>query len=232
MYGKLDRILVTAPTSPSFENHQRHNRWDKEFGELMCSAEKRCTKYREGWIEFSPAINLLNKWKSLFQWILCWHEGKTTNTHNLLRKAMVQKVANPLALSVDEVWRQLDACIANLAEKKKATPSLCCSHLLRLQDKAKKEGRDKDAKELERILKKEAIWSHQNRINRAVKLPQGWSIMQVQLEDPRSMPEEEATIYTSETDIVKECNQWLRSWFQLGKWAPISVGQMATLLGD
>ena len=75
-----------------------HNKWDSELGEYMRCAEKECSHYKDGTIDYSPTVGQWLRRQSVLKWLLRWHEGRVPDTRNLLRAAHRLNIDNPLQL--------------------------------------------------------------------------------------------------------------------------------------
>lgn len=67
MYQKLNALLEAAPGQEPRTLHSLQNHWDVEMEELMRSAEKKCTKIRDGFMEFSPELTVFVKRHSILK---------------------------------------------------------------------------------------------------------------------------------------------------------------------
>jgi hypothetical protein len=59
------------------------NRWDTEVMHLMLALEKRCNKFCDGSIEFSPIAGIWIQRLQAYRWIQQFHENKVTHGGNL-----------------------------------------------------------------------------------------------------------------------------------------------------
>ncbi len=60
-----------------------YNQWDREVTRLMLGSERRCNKFRDGSIEFSPVIGLWIPRIQVYRWICQYLEGKVEHAGNL-----------------------------------------------------------------------------------------------------------------------------------------------------
>eukprot|EP00956_Cyclotella_meneghiniana_P012156 scaffold17260_cov86-Cyclotella_meneghiniana.AAC.3 len=212
--------------------HLRHNAWDTELGCYMSAAEKQCTRRRNDMIEFSPMVNTVLHRKRIYQWALRKKKGHRVNVGSLKRAAKVWKVDNPLDLSTQELESRLHGLEVELNVLRHNSKQLRWQHLLDCLRRARDDGDEDDVHEIKRIMKRESDKEKQKRINFAVRPPQGRSVTQVQLNDPKTTPTSEADFRTEEEDIIKECNARLSQRFSLGKRAAISHGKLLEDLGN
>jgi hypothetical protein len=59
------------------------NRWDMEVTQLMLALEKRCNKFCDGSIEFSPIIDTWIRCLQAYRWVQQFHENKVAHRGNL-----------------------------------------------------------------------------------------------------------------------------------------------------
>ena len=114
MHDKLDSLFTT---NLSVEDLTReHEKFDRQMGELMASAEASCTRYKSREIEFSPEVNILIKRKQVLSWILRYIDGKVPHPGRLERAARAHCIENALELTREEVEGRIQVCKAELAE--------------------------------------------------------------------------------------------------------------------
>ena len=92
MQHKLEALTQAGPYLSAEQFQFLHNKYDTELGDLMCSAEQRCTKRHTKTLAFSPTVGQWLKKRAVLQWILRWHEGKVPDPRNLLRAAKRQQM--------------------------------------------------------------------------------------------------------------------------------------------
>ncbi len=59
------------------------NRWDMEVTQLMLASEKRCNKFCDGSIEFSPIAGIWIQRHQAYCWVQQFHENKVAHEGNL-----------------------------------------------------------------------------------------------------------------------------------------------------
>eukprot|EP00956_Cyclotella_meneghiniana_P007717 scaffold10329_cov66-Cyclotella_meneghiniana.AAC.6 len=229
-----DRLvgMIQSSDEDAERLHLRHNAWDAELGCYMRAAEKQCTRRRNDMIEFSPMVNTVLHRKRIYQWALRKKKGHRINIGSLKRVANVWKVDDPLNLSIQELESRLHGLEEELNVLRYTSKQLRRQHLLECLRRAREDGDEDDEREIKRIMKRESDKEKQKRINFAVRPPQGRSVTQVQLNDPKTTPKTEADFRTEEEDIIRECNARLSQRFSLGKRAAISHGKLLEDLGN
>jgi hypothetical protein len=78
-FEKLE-FLQTNPHCMSADAFQTlFNRWDMEVTQLMLASEKRCSKFCDGRIEFSPITGIWIRRLQAYRWIQQFHENKVAH---------------------------------------------------------------------------------------------------------------------------------------------------------
>jgi hypothetical protein len=129
MMEKFDMLWRMAPHLTAEQLRSAHDKWDRVLGQFMSSAESACMPRKTDVYAFSPGINLILKRRKILKWVLRWHEGKVTDTRNLIRATRQNGIVEPLALSKPEVEARLFTCIEELQRLKQDAPSLRRQHL-------------------------------------------------------------------------------------------------------
>jgi hypothetical protein len=83
---------------------RRLNKLDKELGQYMHYAEKRCCKIKSGWILFSPEASLWIRWMQVYQSLLRLHAGWVKNQGNLKQAARRCNILDTMSLSIKEIY--------------------------------------------------------------------------------------------------------------------------------
>ena len=124
IHQKLLDLELIDPLLTASEYQILHNKVDKELGDMMTCAERACTMYKGGSLEFSPTVGQWIKKRSVLKWILRWQDGKVPDTRNMLRAARRQNIENPLTMSRIEVEARLVACMWELFKLRDKAPAL------------------------------------------------------------------------------------------------------------
>ena len=168
----------------------------------------------------------MDKTAGNLKWLLRWHDGKVPDPRNLVRAATRNKIESPLELSRDEVEVRLVGCIGELFRLKKEAPELRRKHLRWRLLLARQRRDDKACQEILRIIRKEADFHRQSRINKAVKPMAGRTITSVQVETSQG-----AITFSKKKKVISVCSKKIAKRYQLGARAPINMGQMAEDFG-
>jgi hypothetical protein len=189
-----------------------HNKWDREWGELMTSAERKCNKFKSCALEFSPTVGQWLRRRAILKWILRWQEGKVPDARNLQRAARRANIKAPLQMSQQEVEGRLHGCMQELFRLRTQAPELRKKHL-RWRLALAHQRQDAEAtQEINRIIRSEAKRKQQRAINRVVRNPQGRSILSV------TVPTELGDYtHTTKAEVEEACGTHLGGRFSLGQ---------------
>ena len=217
MEDRLESINLLEGTQYSIA----HNKWDKELGDYMQSAENACSHYRDGSIEYSPTVGQWLRKRSVLKWILRWHDGKVPDTRNLLRAAKRLCIENPLDLNRQDIEARLVACLNELYQLKKDAPALRLKHLKWRLSTAKAWKDAETQQEICRIIISEARKRIQRTINRAIKDPKGRPVLHIDIDTPTGIQ----SVHSRE-DIERQIQLNLQQRFSLGKRAAFNHGSL------
>ena len=88
------------------------NSLDRELGDYMRHAEKKCRKIKSGRIPFSPEAALWIRRTQVYRSLLKFHAGRIRNRANLKRAAIRCWIDNPLSLSIRDLYLRLKTCVS------------------------------------------------------------------------------------------------------------------------
>jgi hypothetical protein len=83
------------------------NRLDKEFGQYMHHAEKKCRKIKSGRIPFSPEASLWIRRTQVYRSLLKYLAGRIHNRGNLKRAARRCNIPDAMSLTIPEIEMHL-----------------------------------------------------------------------------------------------------------------------------
>ncbi len=107
----IERTGEAYKRSRSKKNLQnRLNQIDKELGEYMQYAEKKCRKIKSGRIPFFPKAALWIRRLQVYWLILKYHAGRIRNRGNLKRAERRCDISNPLSIPIREVYLCIKTC--------------------------------------------------------------------------------------------------------------------------
>jgi hypothetical protein len=105
------------------------NRWDMEVTQLMLALEKRCNKFCDGSIEFSPVTGIWIRCLQAYHWVQQFHKNKVAHGGNLFQTCRHLNIASPLVLTPAQVILNVNEFMTWLEGLKKDAPKLQNAHL-------------------------------------------------------------------------------------------------------
>ena len=215
-------------SSSNEEAEARINAIDKESGQYMLHAEKKCRRIKSGRIPFSPESAICIRRCQVYRSIMRFHEGKIRNRGNLKRAARRCGIEHPLHLTVDEVKARLKVCREQCEYFRNNGHKYRRKHLhSRLQA-----ARDKEDEEAETailaIIRRERDKARWKRLNFAMGKQQGRSVQTVQVEHA-----EGAIVEYTGQEAVQEAiwSNIHQQRFYLAEQAPICAGDLRNEFG-
>ena len=113
-FEKLEFLQQNHANMLATEFQLMFNQWDREVTRLMLGSEKRCNKFRDGSIEFSPVIGLWIRRIQVYRWIRRYHEGRLEHAGNLFWACQRLFVSPPTSLSPNQVTDCKEDCKRHL----------------------------------------------------------------------------------------------------------------------
>ena len=86
------------------------NQWDREATRLMLGSKRRCNKFRDGSIEFSPVFGLWIRRIQVYHWICRYLDGKVEHGGNLYWTCCCLFVPLPHLFTLLQVTAAKDDC--------------------------------------------------------------------------------------------------------------------------
>lgn len=226
IHQKLTEIKIISPSVTTSQYQLLYNKWDKEFGDFMISAEKRCHKFKSCSLKYSPTIGQWLCQQAILKWILQWHDDKVPDTWNLRHAARHAKIENAFTLTCMEIEACLVACLQQLYHLRSQAPDLHWRHLQWWLFLECEWGDNNSAQEILQIVKNKAQKQHQQQINQVIKDARVWSALHVSIHTDTWEYH-----HTQQSDVEQTCATHLGSWFSLGRRTPIHTGQLAQDIG-
>ena len=127
---------------------KRLNKLDKELGQYMCYAERKCCKIKSGRIPFSPEASLWIRRTQVYRSLLKYHAGRIKNRGNLKCAAWQCQITDAMPLSMEEIFLHLKACVDQCNHFRKNGKYYRRKHLYRRLETAK----EKEDEEAERQI--------------------------------------------------------------------------------
>jgi hypothetical protein len=179
----IERMGAAHTSSKSrWKMTKRINRIDRELGQYMRHAEKKCRKIKSGRIPFSPEASVWIKRTQVYQSLLKYHEGRIRNRGNLKRLARQCGIVDAMSISQEEINVQLNVCIKQCDHFCKHGMSYRRKHLQRRLTAAREKEDDKAERQILSIIQQDQDKSFWQRINYVLGKPRGGSCFKVQVE--------------------------------------------------
>ncbi len=196
---------------------------DKESGQYMRHAERKCRKFKSGRIPFSPESVMWIKRKQIYTSLLDYQRGRVKKKGNLLRQARRQQISRPLSLSIREIRVRLEACEQNLAHFREHGHQFRKQHLIQRAAVARRAGKQDVAQQILQIIEREKQKAFWGNLRRACGKKKGGSPTSVQVEGPMDTIME----YNTQEDMQKAIWDNIHNKrFYLAEDAPICKGQL------
>jgi hypothetical protein len=160
---------------------RRLNRLDKELGQYMRYAERRCRRIKSGRIPFSPKAALWIRQTQVYRSLLKFHSGRISNKGNLKRAARCD-IAAPLSLSICAIYLRLKTCAAQCNYYRKHGDYYRWKHLYSQLNEAKEKEDEEAAWQILAIIQREKERRYWRRMNYALGKPRGGACFKVQVE--------------------------------------------------
>jgi hypothetical protein len=134
---------------------KRINRIDRELGQYMRHAEKKCRKIKSGQIPFLPETSVWIKRTQVYRSLLKYHEGRIRNRGNLKRLARRCGIVDAMPISQEEINARLNVCIKQSDHFCKHGMSYRRKHLQRRLTAAREKEDDKAKRQILSIIQQE-----------------------------------------------------------------------------
>jgi hypothetical protein len=154
----------------------------------MLHSEVHISKFMMGHIEWSPTTG---KWLSR-QWLLHrvrrWMLGQgCPDPHNMIRDCLKLSIPDPQTSTYGTICTQIMVCDLEIKKLSKDAPALRRQHLLDMVSSAEDTGNPNHAKELLKILQREAQKKRWNCINYSARPPRGGAPLAIQVQTPTAV---------------------------------------------
>ena len=128
MFDKMNDLNKIATVLSPAEFQLQMNRWDNELCDYMRSAEDKCHKFKNCWLEYSPESNIWWKRRWLLERIKRYMQGKVPDPRNLFRDCEKEKLA-PREMTMDQVQCEIALTNRKILELKLKAPEMRRHHL-------------------------------------------------------------------------------------------------------
>jgi hypothetical protein len=177
---RMGKAHVKSKSRKSFA--KRINHLDRELGDYMRYAEKKCRKIKLGRIQFSPEAAMWIKRTQVYKSLLRYHAGRIRNRGNLKRAARRCGIEHPLSLPIREIYLRLQTCETQCDHFQKHGKYYRRKHLYNRLNAARERDNDEVANKILLIIEREKDRSFWRRMNYALGKPHGGACFKVQVE--------------------------------------------------
>ncbi len=216
----IERVgLAHDRSSSTCSLTHRLNRLDRELGNYMRFAKKRCRKLQSGHIPFSPESSLWICWTQVYQSLLNYHAGRIRNRGNLNRSAQQCNIVDAFSISIEEIYYRLKACSKMCDYYWKHGHYYRRKHLYSQLDAAREREDEEAASQILAIITREKDKCFWWRMTYALGKPRGGACFWVQVE------EEEDVLHEAIWDNIH------RRRFHLAESAPLCQFPLRGIFG-
>jgi hypothetical protein len=215
----IERVGHTHSSSRSWRKVTRQlNQLDKELGQYMRYAEKKCCKIKSGRIPFSPEASLWIGRTQVYQSLLKFHAGRIWNRGNLKQSARRCNIPDAFSLSIQVIFFHLKACVSQCKYFRKNGKYYRRKHLYNRLNVAKEKEDEEAARQILAIIQQEKDKSFLQRMNYALGKPRGGACFKVQVAQPNSTVEK----FLGQDELQKDIwDNIHRKRFHLAELAPL-----------
>ena len=231
MFAKLNSISRVVDDISAAEFQLRMNRWDDELTDYMLAAEKRCRKYKQTHLEYSPTVGAWLRRRWLLGRVKRYLQGKVPDPRNLKRACLKKdclgsSIGDPRDFTLDTVEAEMYICIKQLDELRAKAPELRQKHLKACLKKAQDAEDEEKAAAIAKVIRREAVRKRWRRICASAKPPRGRAVLSVKVK-----LNGEETEYNTEADVFEQVSHNLGERFRLALSAPACHGQIFDDIG-
>ena len=181
----IEKLEAAQRCRDKKEALRRFEQLDKDSGQFMVRAEKKCRKFKTGRIPFSPeSVMSWIKRKQIYQSLLEYRLGKRKNKGTLKRAARRQRIRSPFQLSQQEIEIRLRVCEKQLDHFRTSGQRYRKKHLLNRAEIARKGGNETAARQILAIIERERLRSFWSQLKFSCGKKKGGSPTSVQVEGP------------------------------------------------
>jgi hypothetical protein len=207
---------------------KRLNKVDKELGEYMRYAERKCRKIKSGRIPFSPEASLWIRRTQVYRSLLKYHAGRIKNRGNLKRAARRCQITDAMSLPIEEILLRLKACVDQCDHFRRNGKYYQRKDLYRRLETAKEREDEEAEHQILAIIQREKDKSFWRRLNYALGKPRGGACFKVQVEQAEGTVDE----ISGKEDLHEAIWENIhRKRFYLAEEAPMCSGPLRGLFG-
>jgi hypothetical protein len=182
----------------------------------MLALEKRCNKFHDGIIEFSPITSIWIRRRQAYGWIQPFHENKVAHGGNLFGTCRCFNIASLLVLTPAQVLLNVHECMTWLEGLKKDAPKLQNAHLRECLSSTQVREDTALVIAIQKILRAELIRCHWRSIQRAANLTRGGAVTWLTVPHPAG-----DTLYATREDEESQGAAAIETWYKVAWEAPI-----------
>jgi hypothetical protein len=159
------------------------NSWDDELMQYMLHSEVHVSKFMMGHIEWSPTIGIWLGRRWLLHRVRCWMLGQSSpDPHNMIRDCLKLNISDPQTSTYGTICTQIMVCNLEVKKLSKDAPALRRQHLLDMISSVEDSGDSNRAKEILKILQREAQKKRWKCINQSTCPPRGGAPLAIQVQ--------------------------------------------------
>ncbi len=215
-FEKMEYLQENHDNLTAAEFQLLFNLWDMEVTQLMLGLEKRCNKFRDGNIDFSPVVGLWIRHLQAYRWIDRYQNGQVPHAGNLYRLCRCLSVPSPSSLTVEEVIAAEVACVQKLADLKLQAPVLWNEHLHNCLDTARERGDKVATAAIIAILRTESTRQQWRTIQHTVNPSRGGAVTRLKVPDVA-----EDRVYATRSGVEEQAAQTIAARYKMARRAPI-----------
>jgi hypothetical protein len=196
-----------------------HNKIDEEVVQQQVGAEKKCNKFYDGKIEFSPEVGIVVRRGRLYRRILDFKHGKPMNHRNRTLKDACKKqsILLPSQLTIEEVKDQIKISDARLKELEKTAPQDRAQHLQSCYVIARDKKRDKAVRTIQKMMRKEAKQRQWRSIRNTIHPQRGSAVARLTVKSDTG----EETLYATREGVERQASRAIAERYKKAHTAPI-----------
>jgi hypothetical protein len=211
-------ILNEHQTELSREEVERHhNKIDEEVVQHQRGSEKKCNKFYDGKIEFSPEVGIVVRRGRLYKRILDFKHGRPMNLRTLKDACKKQSVLFPSQLTIGEVKDHITICQARLKELEKTAPQDRERHLQSCYVVARDKKREKAVRIIQKMMRKESNQRQWRRIRNTIHPQRGSAVASLTVKSEAG----EETEYATSEGVEHQASRAIADRYKKARTAPI-----------
>jgi hypothetical protein len=214
---KLKILNEHQAEMPREKVEHHHNKIDEEVVQQQVGSEKKCNKFYDGKIEFSPEVGIVVRRGRLYRRILDFKHGKPMNHRTLKDACKKQSVLLPSQLTIEEVKDHIKISDARLKELEKTAPQDRAQHLQSCYVIARDKKRDKAVRTIQKMMRKEAKQRQWKSIRNTIHPQRGSAVARLTVKSDTG----EETLYATREGVERQASRAIAERYKKARTAPI-----------